>query len=178
MNALTDPTDAWVEKLYRETFPLVANMVARDGGTLDQAKDIFHDALIILLEKQQQDKLQIKVSWKAYLAGIARILWIRSHKSNPRHTSLGNVPDSLAIPADYYSTERITPVSLLNHLQSAGKKCLELLQAFYYDNRTMQDIAATFQFKTRHSATVQKYKCLEKVRKTIQQSEVYEKSTA
>lgn len=178
MNTVTAPTDAPVERLYRETFPLVARMVARDGGTLDQAKDIFHDALIILLEKQQQGGPDIKVSYKAYLAGIARILWIRQHKTHPKNTPLEQVPESLAIPGDYYSVERSTPKSLLDHLQSAGKKCLELLQAFYYEHQSMQEIASTFHFKTRHSATVQKYKCLEKLRNTIQQSEVYEKTIA
>jgi predicted DNA-binding protein YlxM (UPF0122 family) len=59
-----------------------------------------------------------------------------------------------------------------------GKKCLELLQAFYYEQRSMQEIAETFHYKTRHSASVQKHKCLEKVREELKTSSVYEEAIA
>ena len=38
-------------QLYEETFPNVAKFVANRGGTFDDAKDIFQDALVILYEK-------------------------------------------------------------------------------------------------------------------------------
>lgn len=169
--------DAWLEKLYRETFPLVAKTVAQWGGDLEAAKDIFHDALIIYLEKKSQQSLQIKVSEKAYLLGIARICWIRRFNQESRHEGL-NESDDFSIPEDFYAVEKSTPAPLLSYLQFAGRKCLELLQAFYYDQRSMQEIADTFHYKTRHSATVQKHKCLEKIREQLKLSAVYEETFA
>ena len=43
-------------QLYEETFPKVAKFVANRGGTFDDAKDIFHDALVILYEKSTGEK--------------------------------------------------------------------------------------------------------------------------
>ena len=46
---------------------------------------------------------------------------------------------------------------------------MELLRSFYYDQQPLTDIAGKFGFSGVRSATVQKYKCLEKVRETIKE---------
>ncbi|HBW79380.1 MAG TPA: hypothetical protein DEF78_02660, partial [Sphingobacterium sp.] len=37
--------------LYKSTFPIVAKYVSRMGGNLDEAKDVFQDALLVYYEK-------------------------------------------------------------------------------------------------------------------------------
>jgi predicted DNA-binding protein YlxM (UPF0122 family) len=46
---------------------------------------------------------------------------------------------------------------------------MELLRAFYYDKLSMRKIAGQFDFNSERSATVQKYKCLEKVRDIVKE---------
>ena len=171
-------TNASIEQLYREAFPVVAKTVARLGGGLDAAKDIFHDALIIYLEKEREPAFKIHGSPAAYLTGIARILWIRKFNHECRLISLGGPAEDLPVPEDLFPLEDSLPARLLTYLESMGKKCLELLQAFYYEQRSMQEIAERFHYKTRHSATVQKHKCLEKVREELKTSSIYEEAIA
>ena len=171
-------TNASIEQLYREAFPVVAKAVARLGGSLDAAKDIFHDALIIYLEKEREPSFKLHGSPAAYLTGIARILWIRKFKHDSRLTSLGMPVKDIPVPEDLFPLEDSLPARLLTYLESMGKKCLELLQAFYYEEQSMQEIAERFHYKTRHSATVQKHKCLEKVREELKTSSIYEKAIA
>ena len=161
--------------LYRDTFPQVARTVQQLGGDLEAAKDLFHDALVIYLEKQQQQKLHIQVSAKAYLVGITKILWLRKFKTDSRQQPLDDhITDTYSIPEDFYTPVPEKSRSLLQYLQTAGRKCMQLLQAFYYEQHSMQEIAEKFHYKTIHSATVQKYKCLEKVRDHIKSSAAYE----
>jgi len=47
---------------------------------------------------------------------------------------------------------------------------MDLLQAFYYFKTPMREIAEEFGYRSERSATVQKYKCLEKVRDTVKNS--------
>lgn len=165
----------WLTELYRDTFPKVARIVQQLGGDLETAKDLFHDALVIYLEKQQQQQLNIQVSAQAYLVGITRILWLRKFRNDSRQQPLENyITDAYSIPEDFYTPVPEKTRSLLQYLQTAGKKCMQLLQAFYYEQRSMQEIAQTFNYRTIHSATVQKYKCLEKVRNHIKSSAAYE----
>jgi len=46
---------------------------------------------------------------------------------------------------------------------------MDLLRSFYYDELPLNDIAETYGFSGIRSATVQKYKCLEKVRETVKE---------
>ena len=161
---MTTQKDDPIIDLYRDGFPDFARMIRKMGGTLEQAKDSFHDALLIYLEKEKAGALHLHASPKAYLLGTARICWLRSRKSNLP------LPEGFE-PADLQDpeTEEIER-TLLKSLQKSGKRCLELLKAFYYDHRSMQDIAERFGLNGRRSATVQKYKCLEKVREEIKTS--------
>jgi DNA-directed RNA polymerase specialized sigma24 family protein len=155
--------------LYRDSFPTFARMVQRMGGNLEQAKDCFHDALLIYLEKEKAGNLHLHASPKAYLLGTAKICWL--------HTLDGGT--TLPFPEGFEPAEPEDPATeeneknLLDSLLRSGKKCMELLKAFYYDHRSMLDIAAQFGFSGRRSATVQKYKCLEKVREEIKKTSTY-----
>lgn len=155
--------------LYRESFPDFARMIRRMGGSLEEAKDSFQDALLIYLEKEKAGKLQLHSSPRAYLLGTAKICWLHARKKG---TTL-SLPEGFETPTpedpDTEEREKI----LLDSLQKSGKKCLELLKAFYYDHCPMDHIAGRFGFKGRRSATVQKYKCLEKVRNEIKTTEIY-----
>ncbi|MBO9153319.1 RNA polymerase sigma factor [Chitinophaga sp. GCM10012297] len=151
--------------LYREAFPHAARAVRRLGGELEEARDLFHDAIIIYLEKSRSGLLQLESSPVAYLVGITKILWLKNHRRQPKNETLDYVAHLISIPEDFYAHPEETP--LLEQLKAAGGKCLQLLQAFYYEEMNMREIAETFDYGSAHSATVQKYKCLEKVRKSF-----------
>jgi hypothetical protein len=101
---------------------------------------------------------------------------MQKFRNDCRQRPLDTIGDHPDIPADLYVPEEEKARSLRQHLQAAGKKCLQLLQAFYYEQRSMEEIARAFNYRTAHSATVQKYKCLEKVRETIKRSAIYEET--
>jgi DNA-directed RNA polymerase specialized sigma24 family protein len=160
---MTTQNDDSLIDLYRDSFPDLARMIRRMGGSLEQAKDSFHDALLIYLEKEKAGRLHLHASPKAWLLGTARICWLRSQNNDPTLP----LPEGFE-PADLPNSDtEEREQTLLQSLQRSGRKCLEILKAFYYDHRSMQDIAEKFGFKGRRSATVQKYKCLEKVREEI-----------
>src|SRR5581483_3538492 len=65
--------------LYKNVFPVVARYVSKMGGTFDEAKDIFQDALVTWHEKSTTN---IIVNEKAYLMGIAKNLWLKKYQDN------------------------------------------------------------------------------------------------
>lgn len=147
--------------LYEETFPAVAAFVAKMGGSLEDAKDIFHDAFVIYFEKNISPD-----NPGAYILGIAKHLWIRKYHHDKHRVRLDDLERTITVP-----DEESTPVSqrLIRLIEISGKKCLDLLQAFYYEKLSPERIANTFNYSTAHSATVQKFKCLEKLRNAVKQ---------
>ncbi|SDS38682.1 DNA-directed RNA polymerase specialized sigma subunit, sigma24 family [Mucilaginibacter mallensis] len=147
-------------RLYKKAFPTVAAYISRRGGSFDEAKDVFQDALVIYYEKT----INTDTNEIAYLIGIAKHLWLKRYRDNDQNIPLENIDVSADMDDESPSTKRI-----MHFLEKAGSKCMELLKGFYYDQLPLTDIASAFGFSGVRSATVQKYKCLEKVRETIKQ---------
>jgi len=148
-------------RLYLQAFPAVARYISRKGGTLEEAQDIFQEALLAYYEKVVIDQFEPQSSHRAYILGIARNLWLKAQEKSIRTESISDL--------DLSETSVGQPISekLLSFLQQAGKKCMDVLQSFYYEKLSMREVSARFGFRSERSATVQKYKCLEKVREQV-----------
>lgn len=156
-------------ELYKKAFPVIARYIANKGGSFDEAKDIFQDALVIYYEKSTGNTQQPDND-TAYLFGIAKHLWLKRYKQNDKHTPLDGLDIATEEDHPHPSNDR-----LMHYLANAGKKCMELLRGFYYDKLPLTDLAGMFGYSGVRSVTVQKYKCLEKVRETVKQKAlVYE----
>lgn len=156
-----------LEALYESGFPTVARWVARQGGSFADAQDIFQDALIIYCE-QRTKGLALRTSAEAYLMGIAKHLWLRQTRQARNTISLTDAEYSLEIPDDYFPSVQTS--ALMTFLATVGERCLKLLSAFYLEETGISRIATAFGFRSEHSASVQKYKCLEKLRETVRQN--------
>jgi DNA-directed RNA polymerase specialized sigma24 family protein len=156
--------------LYQKAFPVVARYVAKMGGSFDEAKDVFQDAIIIYYEKILSNNLSLQSSEKAYLLGIAKHLWLKTYREGEGILPLDNTNAGMLAEesADSYATGK-----LMYYLETAGQKCMDMLRAFYYDKLPVVQITQLFGYSGVRSATVQKYKCLEKVRDTIKQKELH-----
>lgn len=162
--ALVDTdVDNRLTQIYEESFPAVAQALSKMGCSFDEAREVFHDALIAWYEKDRAGKIPAHVTTVAYLVGIARHLYLRKF----RHAEYRLLDD------EFQLTDETQPTTnekrLLKLLQHSGRTCLDLLQAFYYDKLSAANLVAAFGFGSIRSATVQKFKCLEKVRSIVKQ---------
>ncbi|NJO03306.1 MAG: sigma-70 family RNA polymerase sigma factor [Bacteroidia bacterium] len=161
---------AHLEELYLSTFPRVAAFVKSMQGNLEDARDIFQDALVIYLEKAQRGQLAVYQSEQSYLLGIVKHLWIRKFRRDAPKVSLDDAEQTINLEDAYFPL--VNETRLLQILEQSGKRCLDLLRAFYYQNLSMKKIAAFLGFKSERSATVQKYKCLEKLRNVVKEKSI------
>jgi RNA polymerase sigma factor (sigma-70 family) len=162
--------EIFFEQLYENAFPAFARFASKMNASFQDAKDIFHDALVIYYEKTMGKDLAIRTSAEAYVVGIAKHLWIRKYKKDRYKVPLDRVESEISIPPDYYATGN--ELELLDFLEKSGRKCLDLLRKFYFENRSLQNIAAVLGYGNVRSATVQKFKCIAKLRDAIKEKNV------
>ncbi|MEM9324100.1 MAG: sigma-70 family RNA polymerase sigma factor [Bacteroidota bacterium] len=148
----------WIKQQYLDTFPSFARFVARRGGDLEQAKEIFQEAIVIYYERVTDQQIESKTG---YLFGIGKMLFLKSRNDGSNLTSIEGWDEAEETQNDP-SKDRI-----LAFLKVAGERCLQLLQSFYYERLSMQELAGRFGYRSERSATVQKYKCLETVREEV-----------
>jgi DNA-directed RNA polymerase specialized sigma24 family protein len=154
------------ERLYIEAFPKAARFISKKHGSFDDAKDIFQDALVIYYEKSRETDFDIKITADAYLLGIVKHLWFRKFHKDQRQSSLPDFIENIPLPENNVA---INSKRLLNLLEKTGKKCMDLLRSIYYEEHPVKDIVRSSDYSTEHSVSVQKYKCLEKIRDIVKE---------
>lgn len=65
-----------VRYLSDRYLPMIRFMVYKAGGSSDDAKDIFQDGLIIIIEKIDQDDFVLTCKLKTYLFSVCKNLWL------------------------------------------------------------------------------------------------------
>ena len=95
--------------------------------------------------------------------GIANNLWnnqTRKHTPTPNDTIDEHVQEEIDIDEERNNKAK-------KALKALNQKCIEILQLFYYESKTMEEIASHFGFSSAKSARNQKYKCLEKAKQLL-----------
>jgi len=169
--AFRQDREAVFRELYERCYPQVRQLVAGMGGNQAEARDIFHDALIIFYEKALAGQLHLQGSPSAYLVGIAKQLWRRQQRQDSHLLSLDAFERQIELPAELLREPARPKLRWFKFLAAAGRRCLDILQAFYYQQMPLRQIADEFGFRNTRSATVQKHKCLEKIRAEVKQKQ-------
>ncbi|NCD43349.1 MAG: sigma-70 family RNA polymerase sigma factor [Bacteroidia bacterium] len=67
-----------VASVYSDCFNSIKFMVCNNHGSIDEAQDVFHDALLIILHQGKDPTFSLTCSFRTYLYAIGRNLWIRN----------------------------------------------------------------------------------------------------
>ncbi len=152
-------------RLYCRTFPLVRRYIERHGGSAHDAQDVFQDALVILYEQATGGTLTLTAAPGTYLVGIARNLWHHEQRRRAR-LPYEALPDDAQQLAEE-PTEAEPAFAVLDYVARLGEQCRNVLLAFYYFQQPLAQIAAAHGYRSVRSATVQKFKCLERLRASV-----------
>ncbi|MEO6489238.1 MAG: sigma-70 family RNA polymerase sigma factor [Ferruginibacter sp.] len=143
-----------------EIMPGVKKYILANSGTMDDAQDIFQDALVVLYKKVHSNNFQLTAPLKNYLLAIVKNCWLhelRQRSKIPPGESSGEfamleIDDE---PGFHLAT------SAFNLL---GEKCKELLIRFYFKKQSFKEIAVSLSFSDEKTAKNQKYRCIQKAK--------------
>jgi len=157
--------DWLIDDIYSEGLLEVARMVRRHNGTIDDARDIFHDALIVLI-RQIESGRQIDAPLN-YIIGTACHLMYR--KLRIESAAYGTEGDLVDVP-DENESGSVNLERLLSIVSKTGKSCLDFLAALFIERKQLSLLTRQFGLKSEHVASVKKYKCLEQVRNIVKEN--------
>ena len=153
-------------KLYKG-YPQVEKLILSKGGTKEDAKDVFQEALIIFYEKVSTSNFQLTAAISTYLYSVSRFVW-KDKSIKRKGKQMLDVSFEFTSEEEQEFQEAIEKEEKFKELEQVltqiGDKCLKLLKLFYYDGLKMKDIAAKVGLKSEKIAKNQKYKCLERAK--------------
>ena len=148
--------------LYKELPKVKANIIA-SGGDKATAEEIFHDALLLLVEKVTDPGFELTSKLSTYLYGIARFLWMNELRKQNKSIAL-EWSDTLIVSSEdlNYDEGREARFDALDKiLMSLTVRCQEVFDRFYFKKESMKTIATALGFSNVNSVKTQKYKCME-----------------
>ena len=157
-----------IETVYRDNYNLVQALVVNNGGTADDAKDVFQEAMVVLYEKARSAQFKLESSIRTYLYAVSRRLWLKKLALQNR---MQVVADAEAIDLDVAedvadeAEKARQHIAMEGALGQLGEPCRTLIEAFYFKKKNMGEIAALLGYTNADNAKTQKYKCLMRLKK-------------
>lgn len=146
--------------LYDQCFPAISRYIRQNSGNMQDAGDIFQEAVLILLEKLRTSDFVLTASMSTYLFAIARNLWLKQLRENKYRLASAELPE---LPEEQ---EQESPY--LHHLPGwLGKitsYCQQLLTAIFFKNTPINTLMHKMGWKNKHTAAQQRYKCLMQIK--------------
>lgn len=162
--------DRALAHLYRLHLPMISHLVLQNSGTEDEAKDVYQEGVMVFYEKVREGSLELSCQIKTYLYAVCRRLWLKRLAEKNRFVGrLDDLEPYLETGAEEdiaQAQERdqrfATMAEALDHL---GEPCRSLIEGFYLQEKSMQELTAEFGYTNADNAKNQKYKCLVRLKK-------------
>lgn len=154
-----------IDYLYKKNYRMMVNLIVKNNGTEEEAKDVFQEALIVFWRKAITNELVLTSKISTFIYSICQNLW---RKELDRKTRLTYEDRDAVLLEDHDRQEKIEVIhKCINEL---GETCKKVLTYFYFDEMSMEDIAQKMGFSNSDTAKTKKYKCkieLDKKVKTL-----------
>jgi RNA polymerase sigma factor (sigma-70 family) len=161
--------------IYKELFPGISNYILNNGGSSDDAKDVFQESIIIIFRQIEENKLDIKSGFENYLYGISKLIWLkilRSREIHQRSVAQMQEPEIYYHPAEELVDEDFELRFFRKHFLEMGTEGQKLLKlsASELSNDT---IAKMLGYKNEQVVRNLKYKFKEKLIEKIKSDPEY-----
>jgi RNA polymerase sigma factor (sigma-70 family) len=149
--------------LYRACQPAIRSYVLRNSGTLDDADDVLQESVIVLWERIRSGTFEQTARLETFIMAVARNLWLRRLARKRREpaqdpSDTGSLADPAGSPVDLLMDEEQT-AAIVDALNRLGEPCKTLLVLYYYEERSMREIADRMGFANADTAKSKKYQC-------------------
>ena len=157
-----------IEQIYRDNYNMIKNLVINNNGTIDDAADIFQEAMIVLFEKAKLEDFELHCQIKTFIYSVSRRIWLKKLQKQARYTtSSDSLEETIPVEEDVENHEKKqNDFNLMEAaLAKVGEPCKSLLEAYYIHKKNMNEIAGSFGYTNADNAKTQKYKCLVRLKK-------------
>ena len=173
INAIKSNNSIALKEFYISNYKKIELLILKNSGTVDDAKDIYQEAFICVWNHLRNNEFTptSNSALNGYLFTIAKNKWMDTLRSAKHKKTRPLTPErSLFIKNEEdYSTDEIKSKKLqitMQAFKNLGQPCKQLLTTFYFDKKSLRDIAANLSLDEA-SVRNKKYRCMEKLRTIV-----------
>ena len=158
LEKISNGDESALDFLYKKYYRMMTNLVIKNSGTEEEAKDIYQEALVVFWKKAISGNLVLTSKISTFIYSICLNLWRKELERKSRHVN--EVKDGI----DFINDEQEEKVKIIHQcIGSLGETCKKILSYHYFDGYSMQDIAEKLGYANTDTAKTKKYKCKQKL---------------
>lgn len=171
LDAFLTNKEVAIREFYIAQYPKTKYYILKNGGTLENTKDVFQDAFFACWKKLSTGKFKPKnkTEIEAYLFTAAKNKWIDQTRHLAKRNTIAIDEKSYHLAADetmqtseMEKSEEQMSITLIA-FENLGKACKDLLTQFYFNKMSMKTIAENLNIEEA-SAKNKKYRCIQKLK--------------
>ena len=159
LQGIAENNFAVLQHIYKESLPEVVKYIQRNSGGIDDAKDVFQEAILVIFNKIKQEELTLTTTFHIYLFSICKRIWLKKLRSKSSQVLPLSATWGLTIENEYEEQFlKSRKWKLFNaKLESLAEECRKVLQMLF-NGQSGREIAAEMGY-TEDYAKRKKYKC-------------------
>lgn len=163
-----------IRYLYTHAFHTATAFVHSNRGDMDDARDLFQEALMVLYRNALRNDFKMTCSVSTYLYSVVRNLWLK-HLNKDKKSGLSLVIDNMEnqefvlVDEDeiqYKKDKEAKHQRIAAALKSIKEDCRRLLTDFYFKKISLKEIAAVMGY-TSSFVKVKKNRCMQQLRNKV-----------
>ncbi len=164
--------------LQKKHFYMILDYIMRNSGRLNDAEDIFQEALVVLYINAQKPDFQLTSSEGTYIFAIAKNLWLDRLKKNKRlkvsafqEKELAHLEatDDIAMKIEIEKKHEL----IIELIKNLGTICQEVLRRFYFNHEKLKTIGKAMGDGNSTSVRVRITRCRDKLRDQLREHPDY-----
>jgi len=169
LQGLKDRDTKVLDYIYNNFFYQIKVFIAKNHGTVEDAQDIYQDAILVIYLKTRENNLSLTCSFSTYLYSVCRRLWLKQLEQKRQRKTIAE-DTGIFIDLD----ESVIELFEVNdryklyqeHFKKLSFSCQKVLELFLA-GIPLKDIAKVLGFKSEQYAKKRKYQCKEKLVNSI-----------
>jgi len=167
--------ESWAFRhLYENFFSMVETYVKRNRGNLDDAKDIFQEAIIALIKMLARESfiLQQNTKLSTLFYAIAKRLWLlklRSQRMDIINSDISDMTYQFSEDEDLLLEKKVKEERhniIIAKLKLMGEECRKLLDLYYFKKIKLKEIAKIMSY-SEGFVRVKKNRCMNELKSMI-----------
>lgn len=168
IEAIRQNDNRGLNRLYQQFLPRISYFISNNGGSFDDAKDVFQDALVVIFKKAREENFELTSGFYTLLYGVCRNLWgNRLQKKSRTEVTLTEDYKYTSDPGVGQLLEQQEETKLFwDAFKKLGQDCQQLLQLFFAKVK-MAQIVEKLGMSSVSYAKKRKFQCKEQLVKLV-----------
>lgn len=166
--------EALIKEIYSRYFSGIKHLVQTNGGSLDDAKDVFQDALMIIYRQSLRPDFTLTVAFYTYLYSVCRKLWLKQlrQRSTKGEVEITDTMDVVEEGTQEAITQNEQYKLYQDNFRKLGEECQKLLRLFM-ESKSVKELMDLLGYSSESYTKKRKFQCKEKLIRLIKEDSRY-----